>query len=140
MRTVRETKPYGKCGKTPFYFASWCPTNSISVSELKEVWSLRKGLQVAEYVGELFLGEIASREDPWMADINIRESKVPFKNDTGAVQVYKNIIHREGRLEDVLKSLYGHGEMKLKVVGTLTVKLSYKGQSAVERIFIVRDL
>lgn len=40
--------------------------------------------EVAENMDGLFLGEVASGEEPWMADINIRGSKVTFKIDTGA--------------------------------------------------------
>lgn len=65
----------------------------------------------------------------WLADIDIRGSKVSFKIDTGAdvtaipEQVYKSIIHREG--ENILKSLYGLGGVKLNVVGSATDNLSY---------------
>ena len=34
-------------------------------------------------VDELFLGEVGSGEDPWMADISIRGSTVSFEIDTG---------------------------------------------------------
>lgn len=35
--------------------------------------------------------------------------------------------------------LYGPGGWKLKAVGALTDKLSYKGKSFIERIYVVRD-
>lgn len=40
--------------------------------------------EVTEDTDGLFLGEVASGEEPCMADINIGSSKVTFKVDTGA--------------------------------------------------------
>lgn len=42
------------------------------------------GNKEAEDVDGLFLGEMTSGEEPWMAGIAISNSKVPFNIDTGA--------------------------------------------------------
>lgn len=91
--------------------------------------------EVAEDMDGLFLGEVASGEEPWMADINIRGIKVTFKIDTGAdvtaipEQVFKRVIHGDGKLDKAQKPLYGPSGAKLSVLGSATETLSYEERS-----------
>eukprot|EP00064_Thunnus_orientalis_P001819 superscaffoldBa00000125_g1822 len=61
-----------------------------------------------------------------MADIDVRGSKVTFKIDTGAsvtavpMQVFKRVIHGDGKLDKAQKPLYGPSGAKLTVLGSVT--------------------
>lgn len=56
--------------------------------------------EVAGDLGGRFLGELDTGEEPWRADINMRGSKVTFKQDSGAdltaipEQMFERTRHR----------------------------------------------
>lgn len=153
VQNKAENRACGKCGKSPSHPVSQCPAKSADCHNCGKRGHFGKVCrsngnvhEVAEDVDELFLGVVASGEDPWMADISLRGSTVSFKIDTGAdvtaisEQAYKSVMHREGELEKVLKPLYGPGGTKLTVLGSTTETLSYKDRSIAERIYVVRGL
>lgn len=102
--------------------------------------------KVAEDLDRLFLGEVASGKEPWMADINIGNKKVTFKIDTGAditavpETAFKRLTHLDGKLEKASKALYAPGGVKLAFLGPVNDTLSYTERSTAENVFVVRDL
>lgn len=150
VQSRTESKACHKCGKSPSHPAFQCPIKSAECHNCGHYGKVCRSISTVnegtEDMDELFLGEVTSGEEAWMADINIRGGEVAFIIDTGAdvnaipEQVYKRVMHRNGKLIGAPKPLYGPGGAKLMVLGSATETLSYIERSTTEKIFVVKDL
>lgn len=151
--TATGNKACHKCGKSPSHPAVQCPARNAECHSCGKRGHYGKVCRLISSVNELaedtdglFLGEVSSGEDPWMADIGLQGRKVTFKIDTGAdvtaipETVYKNTMPGAKDVKAAMKQLYGPGGAKLNVLGSVTETLTYKDRSTTERIYIVRDL
>ncbi|CAM4728520.1 unnamed protein product [Leuciscus chuanchicus] len=94
----------------------------------------------------LFLGEVDSGEEPWLADINVSGHKVTFKLDSGAdvsaisEQTFVSFKLKDKTLDKAEKTLYGPGGAALTVLGSTTETIVYGDRSTTEKIYVVRNL
>ncbi|KAK0136800.1 hypothetical protein N1851_027011 [Merluccius polli] len=80
------------CGNSPFHQKSDCPANDVKChacgrrGHYKRVCKSKYVHEVEEDEDEeeIFLGSVTTEGDPWMVNIDIHESSVTFKIDTGA--------------------------------------------------------
>ncbi|KAK0131436.1 hypothetical protein N1851_033838 [Merluccius polli] len=151
--SATELKTCHKCGKSPPHPAVQCPAKSAECHICHKRGHYGRTCRLANTVNEvaedmdgLFLGVVSSGDEPWMADIDLKGSKVTFKIDTGAdvtaipEQVYKTLQRGDEKPDRALKQLYGPGGAKLTVLGSATETLTYKERSITEKIYIVKDL
>ncbi|KAK0145669.1 hypothetical protein N1851_015450 [Merluccius polli] len=151
--SATELKTCHKCGKSPPHPAVQCPAKSAECHICHKRGHYGRTCRLANTVNEvaedmdgLFLGVVSSGDEPWMADIDLKGSKVTFKIDTGAdvtaipEQVYKTLQRGDEKPDRALKQLYGPGGANLTVLGSATETLTYKERSITEKIYIVKDL
>lgn len=149
----QDNKTCYKCGKAPANTAAQCPAKNAECHNCGRRGQYSKACksksavnEVAESADGLFLGELDQGEDPWPADIDVRDTNVRFKLDSGAAvtaiseQTYKNLKQTNEHLDKAEKPLFGPGGNALNVLGSTTETISYADRSTTETIYVVRNL
>lgn len=100
-------------------------------------------LEVEEDEDAIFLGSVTTDGDPWMVNIDIHDSSVTFKIDTGAnVTVLPHAgfqkIYRENPpvLHKAPKHLLGPGRRPHDVVGVSKLLLRIGGKEETEEVML----
>ncbi|XP_054267309.1 uncharacterized protein K02A2.6-like [Macrosteles quadrilineatus] len=80
-----------------------------------------------------------TKNDPWTINVRLNEDTVKFKIDTGAdvTVIPSNIkLSKKIAVQPTQRTLSAAGGSPLSVLGTITAKLSYKGQSCMEKMYV----
>ena len=143
------------CGNSPFHQKSDCPANDVKChacgrrGHYKRVCKSKYVHEVDEDEDEeeIFLGSVTTEGDPWMVNIDIHESSVTFKIDTGAdvtvlpYTVFLN-TYRDNppMLRKATKPLLGPGRSPLDVVGVARLILRRGEKEEREDVYIARHV
>ncbi|KAK0132392.1 hypothetical protein N1851_032733 [Merluccius polli] len=143
------------CGNSPFHQKSDCPANDVKChacgrrGHYKRVCKSKYVHEVEEDEDEeeIFLGSVTTEGDPWMVNIDIHESSVTFKIDTGAdvtvlpYTVFLN-TYRDNppMLRKATKPLLGPGRSPLDVVGVARLILRRGEKEEREDVYIARHV
>lgn len=150
--TKQENKTCFKCGKTQMHPAAQCPAKNAECHNCGKrghygrVCRSTAVHEVADCADGLFLGELDSGEDPWLANICVRGKSMTFKLDLGAdvtaisEETFKDIKQPNEHLQKAEKPLYGPGGAALTVLGSTKEDISYSDRSTAETIYVVRNL
>ncbi|KAK7878780.1 hypothetical protein WMY93_030940 [Mugilogobius chulae] len=151
--TKQDNKTCSKCGKAPAHPAVQCPAKNAECHNCgkrghygRVCRSNTAVNELADSADGLFLGELDTGEDPWLADIDVRGNKVRFKLDSGAdvtaisEQTFKDFKEPNEQLQKAEKPLYGPGGTALTVLGSTTENIFYCDRSTTEKIYVVRNL
>lgn len=103
---------------------------------------------IEEEEENFFLGAVTNDSDAWTVDIGIQEKSLTFKLDTGAdVTVvsqsdFRNIFSNaeQPALQKPRKPLYGPGQVPLDVAGFARLQLTIGDKSALENVYVVKNL
>ena len=119
------------------HYRAMCHSKTVAALDAEE--------EFEEEEEEAYLNEINSNGQAcWTAKIRVCSQDIPFKLDTGAEvtaiseKCYADL--KNPRLRKPTKVLYGPGRKPLDLVGEMTTKVSYKGMSSTQQIFVVRGL
>ena len=115
---------------------------SGGVAGLHEVTEHLDDINTEKYA---FLGEIGTEaSEPWIETVQVNGENMVFKLDTGADvtsipdKFYKP--ERDGELQKPKKRLLGPSRYTLKVPGCFTTKMSAKGRSSSQDVYLVSGL
>lgn len=153
QQTKHDSKACSRCGKAPAHAAVQCPAKNAECHNCgkrghygRVCKSSTSVNEVADSAAGLFLGEVDSGEEPWLADINVGGHKVTFKLDSGAdvsaisEQTFLSFKLKDKALDKAEKPLYGPGGAALTVLGSTTETIVYGDRSTTEKIYVVRNL
>ncbi|KAL7865994.1 hypothetical protein SRHO_G00112410 [Serrasalmus rhombeus] len=143
-----------KCGSSPPHSKHDCPAREVKChacgrkGHYSRMCRAPKSVhEVGEEEDAIFLGSITSKGDPWMVDINIHDTRVMFKIDTGADvtvlphTVFLNVFKgNPPRLYKASKPLLGPGRSPLDVVGITRLLLRRGEKEVMEDLYVVRHL
>ena len=146
-----------RCGKMPSHGIMECPAKDAVCHNCgknghygKVCRNSAKSLNAVTTEEEecFFLGAVDSGEDPWTVQLQVRQKTVCFKIDTGAdvtalpAEVYHDITggHDVKQLAVLTRSLFGPGGNVLSVLGVARETLRRGKKTAIEDIYVVKDL
>ena len=155
---IRKSKPAQsqchKCGSSPSHSKQDCPANKAKChacgrkGHYSRVCRAPTSVNVVEEETDaIFLGSITIDGDPWMVNIDVHDSSVTFKIDTGAdVTVLPHDVFQRTfkdnppELRKALRPLLGPGKTPLDVVGVTKLLLRRGEKVEMEDIYVVRQL
>lgn len=144
-----------KCGGSP-HPKHECPANDAKChtcgkkGHYHRVCRQNKAVQSIEEEEEqsFFLGSVSTDNQAWTADIQVRDTKITFKLDTGAdvtaiaesdlSKVFTKV--KMPVLQQPEKPLLGPGRTPLDVAGFTKLQLKYKAQQTTEKVYVVKNL
>ena len=146
-----------RCGKMPSHGIMECPAKDAVCHNCgknghygKVCRSSAKSLNSVTTEEEecFFLGAVDSGKDPWTVQLQVRQKTVCFKIDTGAdvtalpAEVYHEITggHDVKHLAESTCPLFGPGGNVLSVLGVARETLRGGKKTAIEDIYVVKDL
>lgn len=122
-----------KCGKRN-HFAAVCRSSNSNVSEITE-------LETPFFLGAIDFGEVG--EPPWRITLNLGDSKIPFKIDTGAdVTIMSKAVHSQLSPRPKLKPTYAVLRSPggtVKVEGEFVATTQYKDHNCAFRVFVINS-
>ncbi|KXJ30128.1 Retrovirus-related Pol polyprotein from transposon opus [Exaiptasia diaphana] len=148
-----------RCGKSPTHPRQECPAKNATCHKCKKKGhfkSVCKFLcEVCEdgdddddddeefFLGSVHVDELKSEDTYWNANVKLQDLSVNCKIDTGAdvTVVPEHIFKKTGcKLLKTNANLSGPNQQKLDVCGMFEANISYKEQSSMQKVYVVRGL
>ena len=152
-QTTDRPKKCSRCGRSP-HSRDVCPAKDVTCRKCKKTGHFSvmcytksvKNIAENETIDSFYLSTIDDSQDSksWTTQITVNQVDLYFKLDTGAevTAISEKAFKALGspKIEQPVKKLCGPTNKPLKVLGRLTVSMSYKNNSCEQDIFVVSHL